>query len=49
MFLFEAAEKVGGWVRSERTEEGAVMELGPRSLRVAGASGKTTLALVSVV
>lgn len=44
--VFEAGEEVGGWLRSERTEQGAVMELGPRSLRIAGASGKTTLSLM---
>lgn len=46
--VLEASERVGGWVHSAHTEEGAVLELGPRSLRIAGAAGKTTLALVSM-
>ena len=33
-------------MRSRRTEEGTVFELGPRSLRTAGVAGKTTLAIV---
>ena len=45
--LVESSGRVGGWMQSVRTEEGAVFELGPRSLRTAGAAGKTTLSLVS--
>ena len=45
--LIERSESVGGWMRSERTEHGSVFELGPRSLRTAGAQGKQTLNLVS--
>lgn len=45
--LLESSGRVGGWMHSVRTEEGAVLELGPRSLRTAGAAGKTTLSLVS--
>ena len=44
--LLEGSGRVGGWVQSVRTEEGAVLELGPRSLRTAGLAGKTTLSLV---
>ena len=44
--LFEATNRVGGWIRSERSEEGAVFELGPRSLRTAGIAGKTSLEVV---
>ena len=44
--LFEASNRVGGWIKSERSKEGAVFELGPRSLRTAGVVGKTTLELV---
>ena len=45
--LVEGSSRVGGWMQSVRTEEGAVLELGPRSLRTAGAAGRTTLSLVS--
>ena len=45
--LVEASDRVGGWMQSVQTEEGAVFELGPRSLRTAGASGRTALSLVS--
>ena len=44
--LFEASGRVGGWVQTERSKDGAVFELGPRSLRTAGVVGKTTLELV---
>lgn len=47
VILLESSERVGGWMHSMRTEEGAVLELGPRSLRTAGPAGKTTLSLVS--
>ena len=47
VILLESSKKVGGWVRSEKTAEGAVFELGPRSLRTAGAVGKHSLRLVS--
>ena len=45
--LLESSDRVGGWMQSVHTKEGAVLELGPRSLRIAGAAGKTTLSLVS--
>ena len=45
--LIERSDRVGGWMRSERTEHGSVFELGPRSLRTAGTQGKQTLNLVS--
>ena len=44
--LYEASNRVGGWIKSERSQEGAVFELGPRSLRTAGVAGKTSLELV---
>lgn len=44
--LFEASNRVGGWIRSERSKEGAVFELGPRSLRTVGIPGKTSLEVV---
>ena len=44
--LFEASGRVGGWVRTEQSKDGAVFELGPRSLRTAGVVGKTALELV---
>jgi oxygen-dependent protoporphyrinogen oxidase len=47
--LLESSDRVGGWMHSVRTKEGAVLELGPRSLRIAGTAGKTTLSLVSEV
>ena len=44
--LLEGSGRVGGWVQSVQTDQGAVFELGPRSLRTAGAAGRTTLSLV---
>lgn len=45
--LLEGTSRTGGWVQSDRiAHTGAVHELGPRSLRVAGKSGKIALAVV---
>lgn len=45
--LVEASGRVGGWIRSLRSPDGAVFELGPRGIRPAGALGARTLQLVS--
>lgn len=44
--LYEASNRVGGWMKTDRTSQGALFECGPRSLRVAGRSAKTTMKLV---
>ena len=44
--LLEASDRVGGWVRSVKTPQGGIFELGPRSLRVSGKAGKMVLAMV---
>ena len=44
--VFEASSRLGGWVNSVVTEEGAVFESGPRSLRPVGEQGKEALKLV---
>lgn len=44
--LFEAAERVGGWVQSERSPQGHLWECGPRTLRPVGIPGAHTLQLV---
>lgn len=43
--LLEASNRVGGWIRSRVSPNGAIFEQGPRSIRVPGA-GKNTLDLV---
>lgn len=45
--VIEQNESVGGWVQSKRTDHGSVFELGPRSLRTAGAAGKQALNLIA--
>ncbi len=47
--LYEASSRVGGWMKTDTTSHGAVFECGPRSLRVAGRSAKSTMKLVSSV
>ncbi|XP_011405872.1 PREDICTED: protoporphyrinogen oxidase-like [Amphimedon queenslandica] len=48
IILLESSERLGGWINSERmANNGAVHELGPRSMRVAGSAGKTALAMMS--
>ncbi|XP_044527899.1 protoporphyrinogen oxidase isoform X2 [Gracilinanus agilis] len=45
--LIEASQRLGGWIRSVRREDGAVFELGPRGIRPAGELGARTLLMVS--
>ncbi|XP_032833122.1 protoporphyrinogen oxidase [Petromyzon marinus] len=45
--LLEAGPVLGGWVRSSRSPQGAVSELGPRSVRPNGLVGGNTLCLLS--
>ena len=45
--LLESSGRVGGWIRSERRENGTVHELGPHSMRFAQKPGKVALAFVS--
>ena len=47
--VFERTGRCGGWIHSKRTEQGAVLETGPRSMRPAERPGKTGLWLVSSV
>ena len=44
--LLEASQRVGGWVRSTKTRQGGIFELGPRGLVFSTAGGKTTLSMV---
>lgn len=44
--LFEAANRLGGWIHSSRNEDGVVYEHGPRTLRPVGEAGITTLNLI---
>uniref|UniRef100_A0A493TJD3 Amine oxidase domain-containing protein n=1 Tax=Anas platyrhynchos platyrhynchos TaxID=8840 RepID=A0A493TJD3_ANAPP len=41
--LLEASGRLGGWLQSTRTEDGAVFEHGPRGVRPGGAVGTDTL------
>ncbi|XP_025899038.1 protoporphyrinogen oxidase [Nothoprocta perdicaria] len=45
--LLEGSARLGGWLQSTRTEDGAVFEHGPRGVRPAGAAGRDTLRMVS--
>ena len=45
--LLEASQRVGGWIRSVKTRQGGIFELGPRSVRVvAGRQQKIVLTMV---
>uniref|UniRef100_A0A8C6YXM3 Protoporphyrinogen oxidase n=1 Tax=Nothoprocta perdicaria TaxID=30464 RepID=A0A8C6YXM3_NOTPE len=44
--LLEGSARLGGWLQSTRTEDGAVFEHGPRGVRPAGAAGRDTLRMV---
>ncbi|KAM8794273.1 protoporphyrinogen oxidase [Eudromia elegans] len=45
--LLEGSARLGGWLQSTRTEDGAVFEHGPRGIRPAGPAGGDTLRMVS--
>ena len=47
--VLESNDRVGGWLQSCVTEQGAVFELGPRSIRPAGEAGMATLKIVSSI
>jgi len=44
--VLEAGPRLGGWVHSRRSEDGAIFEFGPRTLRPYGRSGLNTLLMV---
>lgn len=46
IIVLESSNRVGGWVQSCVTEQGAVFELGPRSIRPVGKAGMATLKMV---
>ncbi|CAI9569047.1 unnamed protein product [Staurois parvus] len=47
VILLESSSRLGGWMRSTRTDDGAVFEHGPRGMRPAGVVGKNSLCMVS--
>ncbi|KAM5129603.1 protoporphyrinogen oxidase isoform 1-T3 [Mantella aurantiaca] len=47
VILLESSSRLGGWMRSTRTEDGAVFEHGPRGMRPAGEVGRNALCMVS--
>ncbi|XP_024059952.1 protoporphyrinogen oxidase isoform X2 [Terrapene carolina triunguis] len=47
IILLEGSGRLGGWLHSTQTEDGAVFEHGPRGIRPAGTVGKNTLLMVS--
>ncbi|XP_064899134.1 LOW QUALITY PROTEIN: protoporphyrinogen oxidase [Columba livia] len=47
VLLLEASARLGGWLQSTRTPDGAVFEHGPRGIRPGGAVGADTLHMVS--
>ncbi|XP_053331056.1 protoporphyrinogen oxidase [Spea bombifrons] len=47
VILLEGSSRLGGWMRSTRTDDGAIFEHGPRGIRPAGVVGRNTLCMVS--
>ncbi|CAH2327262.1 protoporphyrinogen oxidase [Pelobates cultripes] len=47
VILLEASSRLGGWMHSTRSDDGATFEHGPRGIRPAGVVGKNTLCMVS--
>lgn len=47
VILLEGSSRLGGWMHSTRTDDGAVFEHGPRGMRPAGLVGKNALCMVS--
>src|SRR2546421_10723 len=46
IILLEASSRTGGWLQSHRFNDGVIHELGPRSIRTGGVTGKNTLNLI---
>ncbi|XP_065206015.1 protoporphyrinogen oxidase [Planococcus citri] len=46
ILLLEASSRLGGWIRSEKQDNGLIFEQGPRTLRPKGESGANTLNLI---
>lgn len=46
--VLEASRHIGGWIKTIRAKDGALIELGPRSLRTVGIQGKFALDMASV-
>ena len=44
--VLESSGRAGGWMQSWTGENGAVFELGPRSIRPVGKAGRATLKIV---
>ncbi|KAI4491916.1 hypothetical protein M0804_003308 [Polistes exclamans] len=44
--LFEASNRLGGWIRSHESSNGVIFEKGPRTIRCLGSAGKNTLNLL---
>lgn len=49
LFLLEKGPKFGGWIQSKRFDDGAVCELGPRSLRASGEAGYNLLTMAEEI
>ncbi|XP_077116654.1 protoporphyrinogen oxidase isoform X2 [Ranitomeya variabilis] len=47
VILLEGSSRLGGWMRTTRTEDGAVFEHGPRGMRPGGVVGRNTLSMIS--
>ncbi|XP_015117488.1 protoporphyrinogen oxidase [Diachasma alloeum] len=46
LILFEASDRLGGWIKTEKSKSSALFEKGPRTLRIAGLSGKNALQMI---
>ena len=47
--VHEASATLGGWIQTTRTENGLVLEHGPRTIRPVGPKGANTLELVETL
>lgn len=45
--LIEASDRVGGWIKTTKTQDGTIFEVGPRTLRVGDLASFNTLRLAS--
>lgn len=46
LIIYEASDRVGGWMKSCRSQTGAVFEKGPRTIRPKGPAGQNTLKMI---
>ncbi|KAF7995551.1 hypothetical protein HCN44_006658 [Aphidius gifuensis] len=46
LIIYEASDRIGGWIKSNRSQKGILFEKGPRTVRTHGPPGANTLRMI---